>query len=441
MNFFLCLLTIILLLNCSFDDKSGIWKNANKSPGNNDKIFKDFKEISSSTDTYDRTKSLDKNFNFNFTNVINNNKWTDIFYNTKNNLENFEYRSLNQVRYLSKKITKKRINPFLLFKNENLISSDKKGNITIFSINEKKILHTFNFYKKRYKNIEIIINFIIKDNIIYVTDNIGYLYAYNYLDNKILWAKNYKIPFSSNLKIFNKKIIASNQNNDLYFFNINNGNILKFIPTEQTNVKNLFINNLSQNKENLFFLNTYGSLYGLDLIDMKINWFINLNQSIDINPANLFDGQQIINNDNYVIISANSNTYVIDPLTGTIIYKLNFSSIIKPILIDDYLFLVSKNNLLIAFSIKEGDVIYSYNINKKISEFLDIKKEKVKFKSMMLLNNSIFIFLKNSYVVEFSLEGNISNLYKIKNKFNSELIVIDKSLLYLDSKNRLNILD
>jgi hypothetical protein len=27
---------------------------------------------------------------------------------------------------------------------------------------------------------------------------------------------------------------------------------------------------------------------------MKINWFINLNQSLDLNPSNLFFGNQII---------------------------------------------------------------------------------------------------------------------------------------------------
>ena len=30
--------------------------------------------------------------------------------------------------------------------------------------------------------------------------------------NKILWAKNIKIPFRSNLKIFNNKLIAADQN-------------------------------------------------------------------------------------------------------------------------------------------------------------------------------------------------------------------------------------
>ena len=78
---------------------------------------------------------------------------------------------------------------------------------------------------------------IVEKEIIYISDNIGYVYAYNYLENKILWAKNYKIPFKSNLKIYENKLIASNQNNDLYIFDKISGEIIKLIPTEETKIK------------------------------------------------------------------------------------------------------------------------------------------------------------------------------------------------------------
>ena len=72
--------------------------------------------------------------------------------------------------------------------------------------------------------------------------------------------------FESNEYILESKdkLILSNQNNHLYFINKNNGNILKLIPTEETVVKNKFINNISLDNESTFFLNTFGSLYSLD---------------------------------------------------------------------------------------------------------------------------------------------------------------------------------
>ena len=66
-------------------------------------------------------------------------------------------------------------------------------------------------------------------NIIYTSDNLGYLYALNYETNKIEWAKNYKTPFRSNLKIIENKLVTSTENNNLYFFDKMNGNIFKLI--------------------------------------------------------------------------------------------------------------------------------------------------------------------------------------------------------------------
>ena len=56
-----------------------------------------------------------------------------------------------------------------------------------------------------------------------------------------MWAKNYNVPFRSNLKIYENIIFAANQNNNLFFFDKQSGEILKQIPTEETIVKNNFI--------------------------------------------------------------------------------------------------------------------------------------------------------------------------------------------------------
>ena len=60
-------------------------------------------------------------------------------------------------------------------------------------------------------------NIIVEDGVVYISDNLGYLYALDYVQGNILWAKNYKVPFRSNLKISGEKIIVSNQNNKTFF--------------------------------------------------------------------------------------------------------------------------------------------------------------------------------------------------------------------------------
>ena len=50
------------------------------------------------------------------------------------------------------------------------------------------------------------------------SDNLGFIYMHIIIKKiKLLWAKNYKIPFRSNIKIYKNKIIIANQNNNIFF--------------------------------------------------------------------------------------------------------------------------------------------------------------------------------------------------------------------------------
>jgi outer membrane protein assembly factor BamB len=441
MKLFYVLVVLIFSQNCSFDNKSGIWKDNNSSSQKNNDTFKDFKALSTSNKSFNKVIPLDKNYQFKLNNPINNFEWTDIYYDKSNNFNNFQYSNNNKNIFKSKKLSKYKISDYVLFEKNNLITSDEKGNIIVFSVNENKIIVKFNFYKKKYKNINKTLNFIIDKNIIYISDNIGYLYSYDYKNNKVLWAKNYKIPFRSNLKLFEDKLIASNQNNNLYFFNKNNGDILKLIPTEEVIVKNQFINNLSLSNESLLFLNTYGSLYSIDINSMAMKWFTNLNQTLDLNPSNLFLGNEIINNDKKAIVSSNNSTYIIDIKTGSIDFKKNIPSEVKSVIHNNYLFLISKNSFLTVININDGNILYSVDINESVANFFDTKKKEIQIKNMMLINNKIYIFLKNSYIIKLSIKGDIQEITKLSVKINSQPIIIDNSILYLNSKNGLSILN
>ena len=353
MKLFLFLIIFILTTNCSFDNKSGIWQTENDITNTKDDLFREFKTLSSEKNSFNKVIKINKNFKFNIENPKKNYSWSDIFFDQSNNFLNYKYNEENRIIFKSKKLTNYSTSKYILYKNNKVILSDKKGNIIIFSIKENKIINKFNFYKKNFKKIIKEINFVIDNNIIYISDNIGFIYSYDFKTNNVLWAKNYKIPFRSNMKILDSYIITSNQNNDLYFLDKKTGDIIKLIPTEETTVKNQFINNLSSNNNTSFFLNTYGSLYAIDKKNLKIKWFFNLNQSIDINPSNLFLGNEIVVHKNNLVISSNHLTYIFDINTGLIKYKKNFSSIIKPIISGSYLFSVTKNNLLIASNLEK----------------------------------------------------------------------------------------
>lgn len=437
----LFLIIIFIIFNsCSFDNKSGIWENENLLSQSNKSQFGDFKKLSISQEEFKETISLDKSAKFNLSNPIENIEWNDVFYSPSNSLENFSYGNKNKIIYLSKKLSRNKLGKNLLFEKDFYITSDFSGNIIIIS-HKNKILKKFNFYKKKYKKIKKKLNIIINNNVVYVTDNLGYLYAYNYKEDKIIWAKNYKIPFRSNLKIFKNKLIAADQNNNLIFFDKINGNILKLLPTEESILKNNFRNSLSLNEDNLFFLNTFGSLYSINLENMDIIWFINLNQSVDNTPSKLFSGNQIVFKNNKVLLSSNYNTYIIDVNNGSILGKQYFSSKLRPIILDDKAFFLTNNDFLVCIDINNNNILYSYDLNQKVADFINSKKKKLAIQSIFIINNEILVFLENAYFLKFKIDGNLTELAKLPSKINSYPILIEKSIIFTNNKNKLVIIN
>ncbi len=431
------MIVLLILNSCSFDDKSGIWQNENQVSEKEDFVFKDFKKISSSNSNFDKIIPIDGKLKIKIDKPISNYSWKDNFYNDGNNSKNFKYSDINKIVLKTKKLTKYPINEYILFENNNLFVNDKNGNIIIYSLEKNSIIEKLNFYKKKYKGIEKKLNLIIEKNIIYISDNIGYIYAYNYETKKFLWAKKFKVPFRSNLKLSSDKLIAASQNNDLLVIDKFNGNLKKLIPTEESKINNEFINNLALSDEEIIFLNTYGSLYSVSINGLKLNWFLNLNQNIDLNLSNIFFGSKIIYHEEKIFVSNNDNFFILDNKSGSVIAKKNFSTLFKPLAINNYIFLVSKNNFLILMNSNTGDIVYSYDLVEKVAKFTNSKKRKLDIKNLIFVNNQIFLFLKNSYLLKLDLKSEIQDIIRLPASLNSQPIFINDSLLFLDTKNKL----
>ena len=226
MKFFLILSVSIILVSCSFDNKSGIWKNNNQLSKEKDNL-KEFQNLYTQSKSFNKIIEPKKKLNILLDPIISTSTWTDIYFNNLNKLDNFKYENYNQLVYKSNKITKYETSNRILYENQNIICSDKKGNVIVFSLSEEKQIFKYNFYKKNYKKIAKNLSLIVENNIIYVGDNFGYIYALDYVKDKLLWAKNFKIPFRSNLKIQGNNLVIADINNALYFINKNNGDIFK----------------------------------------------------------------------------------------------------------------------------------------------------------------------------------------------------------------------
>ena len=112
-------------------------------------------------------------------------------------------------------------------------------------------------------------------------------------------------------------------------------------------------------------------------------------------------------------------------------------------MMNNYIFTVS-NDLLICFDIASFNIIYSYDINKIISNFLKIKKNKNKIISpleIFIVNSNLYLFLKNSHVLKFNINGELKKIDKFKNKISTNPIFINKNLIYINNKNKISVFD
>ena len=269
----------------------------------------------------------------------------------------------------------------------------------------------------------------------------GYIYAINYSSKKLLWAKNFKIPFRSNLKLTEDYIILSDQNNSLLIVNKVTGDRVKIFPTEETTIKNDFINSIALNNDSILFLNTYGSFYSVDKQNFNINWLVNLNESIDLNNRNLFYSNSIIFDNKLIAISTDPYLYIINAVSGITLFKLPITSIVNPIISGNNLFLVTKDNLIVCLDLTEKKINYSLNINSLIAKFVNTKKKEVNIKHLFIAKDKIYLFLDNSYIIRLSATGSIEKIDKLKEKLFSKPIFVNDSILYINNKNKLIVLN
>ena len=150
-------LVFLLINNCSFDNKTGIWGDSEKEKRKISEIEKkqkeiiDVEKIYSSEFIYNKKKKLVKNISL--SQPQNNQSWPMSSMNHQNFLGNIRLSGIDNV-FLKKKIGKDKfemhrfISPLLAYDN-NLVFSDDKG--TIFNVNEYgKINWKKNIYKKIY---------------------------------------------------------------------------------------------------------------------------------------------------------------------------------------------------------------------------------------------------------------------------------------------------
>ncbi len=440
---FFFIFSLAVLNSCSFDNKTGIWKEHNKKIIEKAKTGEDLERIFKTSETFNREIQSDAPVLISSKKKIT--SWLEHNHNQANNVPHLNYHN-NKNRILkSKKIgkssqIKENVNFEPLVFKKDIFFYDLKGNVYRYSTEREKLIWKFNFYKKKFKNVPIKINFKIISNNLIVADNLGYFYNINLNTGKLIWAKNQGVPITSEIKSFNEKVFLLNQDNKFYIFQNKDGKkILDFetfpVILKKNNRQTLALDY----KDNLYFVTSAGQVFSLNHENYKINWLKNLKVGGSGSEFGLFNSSPIILKDNFVYISSSQSTVAIDSLNGGTIWEIPFGTRIRPVISGKSIFLISKEGFVLNVDNISGKIIWS----KKLFKSKDVNLKKMgEVTSLFLLSDQLFFTTKKGYFFFVNYKnGEIINYAKVAKGFYSKPVVSQSKVYLIDRDMRVLIFD
>ena len=424
---------LIFITSCSFDNKTGIWNDQK-----NITITENFSDLKSLdvNKKNDLKKSIVKKDSLLLSSLKKNKNWSDPFLNNFNNTSNISFTE-NEIYNLSNKIVKKKIKKNLLLYENKFVFNDEKGIIYIYSIDTQRI-SKYNFYKKKIKSFRIALYYTIYDNNIIVSDNLGYVYCINLKTGKLVWAEYFQIPFNSNIKVSSNQVFLANNNNDILVLDLNSGKKNWSFSTDNNIFKSKFSNNLLINDNNVFILNTNGSLYSINFENKNLNWISSF-KSQDDNVQAAFDGKLSIIDKNKILISTESLISLHQTTSGFKFWEQKIDTSLSPIISNDLIFALTKDNLILVLETSTGDLVWSNDIDqykKKDDRFLS-REKKIQLIDFKLVNNSLYLFTANKIKKINAKTGVFISEFQLPSIIKTNVIFGNGLMYFFDKKNRL----
>ena len=435
-------LATILVISCSFDDKTGIWSGSEKEKKKISEIENEQKQIIdtytvySSQDTVLNEKRLVKKIVLSKPKKVS--SWKMPGLNNQNYLGNIYLPNINNV-FLKKKIGKDKFSTSknitsLLASNNNIIFSDDTG--TIFNIFiDGKVNWKTNIYKKTYKKIYKNLSFVIYKKNIYVADNIGFIYAVNLNNGKVDWIKNYGIPLKSKIKIYDDKIFLTDQDNKIICLNISNGSKIWDILSISSFIKSQNLLPLAvSNEGDLFSINSAADLSKIKTKNGDVYWSRNTSDSLYANETDFFRSSDIVIDDTEIIFSTGTSIFSFNKNSGILNWENKVSSISAPIVDKKNIFFITENGYFVILAKDTGEIISSTNILK----ILKRKKQKTKIAGFIMGSGKIYSTTLNGYlIVSSALTGKVENFRKIGDPITSAPIITNGKLFILTENSRI----
>tara|TARA_B100001123_G_scaffold24224_1_gene26271 strand:- start:447 stop:1799 length:1353 start_codon:yes stop_codon:yes gene_type:complete len=428
-----------LLVNCSFDKKTGIWDGGEEEQKRISDLEKKQKEIIDIVKVYTSEQAQLSEIKatkiVTLTKAKKNSSWKTSNQNVQNFIGNKYFSGINK-NFLKKKIGKNKyeiskiISSPLIYDNAIYLSDDAG---TIFKLDQKgKLYWKKNIYKKIYKKIYKNLSLSIKNDKIYVADNIGFIYSIDLENGSLVWIKNHGIPIKSRIKVFKDRIFFINQDNRIVCFDTKEGSLIWDVRAISSFIKSQnFLSLAISNQGDVFALASSGDLIKINSSTGRVEWALNIASTMSSIETDFFKSSEIVATKKEIIFSALSSTYSFNLESGYLNWQKEINTSSTPIIDGNNIFLVSNDGYFLNLDKNSGEIIWSTNILKILKK----KKRNTKIGGFVLGSNKIYITTNNGFIIVCSANsGEVESFKKIGGEFFNAPIIVNGSLYLLTDK-------
>jgi len=418
------LLIFLLITNCSLNKKSRLWTESSKIDIEEDLII---------TELFEDKKTFTEEFNINVkinlkSNLTNNNFTNNLTNN--NGRVNYDGNLKSVSRYKFSSIDNfDQSEPEIVFDNNNVIFFDNKGSILKFD-EFSKLIWKINYYKKTEKKLKPILKLANDQKNLIVADNLAKYYAIDIKTGKLLWMKNNIAPVNSQIKIYKNKFFLTDLENILRCYSIKDGKELWNVKTDTAFIKSQKKLSIIIFGETVFFNNSIGDISAVDVDTGKLLWQMPTQDSSIYESAFQLKTSDLIVSNKSILFSNNNNEFFsIDLDTGTLIWKQKINSVVRPTAIDNLIFTVSKEGLLVIIDNQTGNIVRATNIFSIIKEK---KRSKIIPVGFIVGEKNIYLTTSNGRLIIADITtGRSSSMLKIDNQKISRPFILDKNLFII----------
>ena len=422
------LITSILLIlnNCSFDTKSGIWTEEKIKLGKEEnkdikELFK--KEILNENEFNPNLKLEIKNFSENKNKYKGNNFGA---LKVSSNFNNISKYSFNKIKYFEQ------FEPELVFIDKDLIFFDKKGSIIRFG-EKSKIKWKVNHYTKKEKKLLPILKLAKTKKNLLVIDNLAKMYLLDSSNGKLLWTLDHEVSFMSQIKIDDDKFYLLDANNTFICFSVLDGKKIWQFKSKKKLINSQKETSVILNEESVIFNNSSGEIISLDKLNGNLNWITPTIEYGESFQSYLIKNSDLVLNENNIYFSNNDNSFFsLDVNLGFVNWRQNINSYLRPVIIDNIILTISPKGYLHIIEKNSGNIIRTtdifYNLKKR-------KREKIKINGFVSTKEKIYLSTNNGKIIKINIkDGSLDLIYRIsRNKVSKPYVNNSKLFIVKDN--------